>query len=128
MLPCRIIEHKLFRSINHMGFYAIENNCIVVYYYINSQKIEYFFNIDDLDKQMTKYDKCILLDPKSGLKMIVNPFRKGEEDSLKLKIYDSCEYFNYEANGSVMYSEIIQNNVENTPSFKVGRTLKYFEE
>ncbi|CAL5982135.1 Hypothetical_protein [Hexamita inflata] len=128
MNPCRILEQKLFGSRSNLGFYSIENNCIVAYHYQKNQKVEYFFNLDALEQKTTSYNKCMLTDPKSGVKLIVNQF-KNEFDSLNLMSREEVtldEYFDFEPNGSSMYSDTEMDLP--SPSFKVGGTLQFLEE
>ncbi|CAL6038919.1 Hypothetical_protein [Hexamita inflata] len=122
MNQCYIVLPKFYGTVKQIGFYQIQNNCLLAFYFKKNTKVEYFYNLSEL-KITKEQGQTALLDAKTKIKFIVN--ERVEQDSVEsFKYEDSDKFFDFEPNGYQVYDSELQ-----TPySFKEGGVLRYFDE
>ncbi|CAL5975848.1 Hypothetical_protein [Hexamita inflata] len=125
MSICRITEQKLFGTITNVGFYQIENNCIVAHYYKKNIKREFFYNISDLQQQFTDDGNEILIDSFKNIKITLNVQHLSNMSKDSKIQEDSDKYFDFIPHGYRSYSDVI---FVNPTSFTPDSIHRYFDE
>ncbi|CAL6021297.1 Hypothetical_protein [Hexamita inflata] len=122
MQTCQIVETKFFGQTIHTGFYSIQNNRIVAFYYRRAEKVEYFYNLSALKVQQ-HWDSTSLYDSQKKVRILVK--QQIELDSIApAELEESDKFYDFEPQGSNVYDE----KVETPMSFKAGGLLRYFDE
>ncbi|CAL6038909.1 Hypothetical_protein [Hexamita inflata] len=124
MNPCRFVVKKALRTETYLGFYEIQNNCIVAVYTKNGKTRELFYNLGDLEVEHTSYGKSALYDSKKKIKIIVAALEsQPEADSISSQEEEDT-IVSFNANARAMYDP----NQETANSFRFGsQHVLYFE-
>ncbi|CAL5982103.1 Hypothetical_protein [Hexamita inflata] len=124
MNSCRFVIKKLFGTTQRLGFYELQNNCIVSFYFEKNRKFEFFYNLNDLQSENSE-GKTILTDCKNKMQIIINQIR--EQDSQIQAEISEDKVVCFTANGQAVYENI---DMPLTPKSFVQRsnTHMYFDE
>ncbi|CAL6004321.1 Hypothetical_protein [Hexamita inflata] len=124
MPVCQIIEKSLFKRQHRQAFYEIQNNCIVLHYFVDQKKVEHFFNFDNLLLTQETLDKDIFFDKNTNIHIILDKQNKQQNENME------CEdlYFEFEPKSSSLYlSEPTDLNGSFTSAFGDVNNSQYFE-
>ena len=125
MSLCKVVQKKLIGNMVTSAFYTIENNCIVVFYYKGQTKVEYFYNLSDL--QVERRAGCTTyVDGKKKLRFEL-PQQVEMDSSVYRSRMEEDYYFDFEPSAYRSYAEE-DKSFETPSSFVCQATLRHFEE
>ncbi|CAL6016407.1 Hypothetical_protein [Hexamita inflata] len=100
---CTFRQKKLFKTITTTAFYQIQNGCIVLFYYDQKTKVEYFYRISDL-LQTQNGENIVLRDPHKAIELQIQGTL--EHDSVEQQCNSESDiYLGFESNGHKVYSQ-----------------------
>ena len=120
MQLCKVYQKKLVGSSCSSALFSIENNCIVVFWYHGQDKVEAFYNLDDLEVERMESTE-VLSDRRKRIQIEI-PRRKEEEHKAPEQ---EDIFFDFEPQASQQYE---RGDFETPCSFPKRSTLRYLEE
>ncbi|CAL6014263.1 Hypothetical_protein [Hexamita inflata] len=122
---CTFRQRKLFGTFETTAFYEIQNNCIMLHYYVRSSKVEHYYRVEDLASKALSNNVEQLIDARKNITIEIQG--KAEADSLKHEraAYPDDVFVNFESNGLKAYTpggDTLEKN-----SFSPEKTSRLFE-
>ncbi|CAL6073377.1 Hypothetical_protein [Hexamita inflata] len=122
---CTFRQRKLFGTFETTAFYEIQNNCIMLHYYVRSTKVEHYYRVEDLTSKALSNNVEQLIDARKNITIEIQG--KAEADSLKHEraTYPDDVFVNFESNGLKAYTpggDALEKN-----SFSPEKTSRLFE-
>ena len=119
MQLCKVYQKKLVGSSCSSTLFSIENNCIVVFWYRGQEKVEAFYNLEELEVERTESTE-ILRDKRRRIRIEI-PKRKEQAE-----VHNEEDiFFDFEPKGSLQYEG---GEYETPSSYPKWSTLRYLEE